>query len=233
MSTLIEHLLNTPSPLALTLIALLVFGEAAVFVGFVLPGETAVLLGGVLASIGNISLPLLLAVVVTAAILGDTVGYEVGRHFGTRILTLRPLRRHRARLDVARTALRERGGWAVFFGRFTAFLRAAMPGLAGISTMPYPRFLAYNAAGGLVWGVGFTLLGYFAGESYTRVERFVGPSSALLITAFVVTGVLLWNRRRRKRSQSHPRQQDGSANSTSVGTNRQATEGRCRPPPAP
>lgn len=202
MSGLIDHLLQVPAPLALLLIAALVFAEAAVFVGFVLPGETAVLLGGVLASTGALPLPLLLVVVVTAAVLGDTVGYQVGRHFGPRILAWRPLLRHQSRLDSARRSLRERGGWAVFLARFTAFLRAVMPGLAGVSRMPYRRFLAFNAAGGLVWGAGVALLGYLAGQSYDKVATLLSRTSAGAIVVVVLVALVVWRvRRRRGREQ--------------------------------
>jgi membrane-associated protein len=197
MSHLIGSLLSVPAPLAYALIAALVFGEAAVFVGFVLPGETAVLLEGVLASAGKLSLPAVLAIVVLAAVLGDSVGYEVGRHFGPRVLTWRPLRRHQTKLNAARESLRERGGWAVFLGRFTAFLRAVMPGLAGLSRMPYPRFLIYNAAGGVVWGVGVTLLGYFAGRSYDRVASLLSRSSIVLIGVLLVAALVVWHGRHR------------------------------------
>ncbi len=147
MTALLDHLLLLPPGLAYGLIGVLVFAEAAVFVGFVLPGETAVLLGGVLASTGRLSLPVLLVLVVLAAVGGDSVGYEVGRRFGPRLLGGRLLRRHRARVDDASAVLRRRGGWAVLLARSTAFLRAVMPGLAGLSRMPYRRFLAFNAAG--------------------------------------------------------------------------------------
>ena len=152
MSGLVGQLLDVPPLLAYVVIAVLVFGEAAVFIGFVLPGETVCILGGVLAATGRLSLVVLLPLVVLAAVVGDTVGYEVGSRFGPRLLGTRLLRKHAAQLDGARRGLRERGGWAVFVARFTAFLRAVMPGLAGMSRMPYRRFLAYNAAGAVVWG---------------------------------------------------------------------------------
>lgn len=93
-------------------IAALVSAEAAIFVGFVFPGETAVVLGGVLASQHRLDLPILLAVVVAAAIAGDNVGYQVGRRFGPRLLDLRPLRSRRARLDRARSLVRPAAGLA-------------------------------------------------------------------------------------------------------------------------
>lgn len=198
MSAIVDRLTAVSGPLALTIIALLVFAEAAVFVGFVLPGETAVLLGGVLAATGRISLPLLLVVVVVSAIVGDSVGYEVGRHLGTRLLASRPLRSHEARIAGAQRFLRERGGWAVLLARATAFLRAVMPALAGASRMPYGLFLAFNATGGIIWGVGVALLGYFAGQSYTAVAGVLGKASAVLVTVVVVVALLVWRRQRRR-----------------------------------
>jgi membrane protein DedA with SNARE-associated domain len=199
MSTFVERLLDVPAPIAYAVIAALVFGEAAVFIGFVLPGETAVLLGGVLAGTGRLSLPALLVLVVAAAIVGDSVGYEVGRRFGPRVLAARPLRRHDRRLQGAQTFLRDRGGSAVFLGRFTAFLRAVMPGLAGTSRMPYPRFLAWNAAGGVVWGAGVALLGFFAGHSLGTIENILGRTSLVIIVVLLVAGLFFWHRSRRRR----------------------------------
>jgi membrane protein DedA with SNARE-associated domain len=202
VSGLVDSLLGVPPAVAYLLIGALVFAEAAIFVGFVLPGETAVIVGGFLASSGRLSLSWLLVLVVLAAIVGDSVGYEVGRHAGPRILQSRPLRRHRERLDGARDFLRRRGGMAVFLGRFTAFLRAVMPAMAGLSQMPYRRFLAYNAAGGLVWGVGVALLAYFAGASYKKVESALGRGSAVLLVLVVLTALVVWRFRKRGSTQA-------------------------------
>jgi membrane-associated protein len=199
VTSLVGHLLGVPPAVAYLLIGVLVFAEAAFFVGFVLPGETAVVLGGVLASSGRLSLVRLMVLVVAAAVVGDTVGYEVGKHAGARGLRSRLLRRHRNRLDGARDFLRRRGGAAVFLARFTAFFRAVMPALAGLSDMPYRRFLAFNATGGLVWGVGVTLLGFFAGASYRTVEAALGRGSAILLGVLLVGGLYGWHRHRRAR----------------------------------
>jgi membrane protein DedA with SNARE-associated domain len=86
--------------------------------------------------------------------------------------------------------------------RFTAFLRAVMPGLAGASRMPYRRFLTYNAAGALAWSVGVTLLGYFAGHSYAAAERALGRGSAILAVILTAGGLLLWHRHRRRRTDA-------------------------------
>jgi len=192
VSSLVDRLLHLHGVLVYLVVAALVFAEDALFVGFVLPGETAAVLGGVIASQGRVQLWLMIVLVVAAAIVGDTVGYEIGRHVGPRILRLRILDKRRRRLDDAQKFLRRRGGWAVFLGRFVAFFRAVMPALAGTSRMRYRRFLAFNAAGGLVWGVGFVLLGYVTGNSYKAVEQTVGRGAALVVLGLVLVAILIW-----------------------------------------
>jgi membrane-associated protein len=198
MKAFMDGILTMPPGVAYVLIGLLVFGEAAIFIGFVLPGETAVVLGGVLASRQQIDIVALCVLVVIAAVVGDSVGFEVGKQYGERVLRWGPLRKHEARLEGARTFLRERGAFGVFLGRWTAFLRAVMPGLAGVSRMSYRRFLFFNALGGLVWGLTFCLVGYLAGTSYEVVERRVGLASASITAVAVVTALLVWHLRRRR-----------------------------------
>lgn len=204
MNSVIEAIQSLPPLAAYVVIGALVFGEAAIFIGFILPGETAVVLGGFLASTGDLSITVLCILVFLCAVVGDSVGYEVGRIFGPRIVTMRLFRRHETRLNRARAMLRERGGPAVFLGRFTAFFRAVMPGLTGLSEMPYGTFLIWNALGGLIWGVGFSLLGYFAGASYERVATDVGRGTAVAIAALVIVGLVVWHLRRRRREGTDP-----------------------------
>jgi membrane-associated protein len=202
VSGLLDRVLGLSGLVVYLVVGVVVFAEDAFFVGFVVPGETAAVLGGVIASRGNATVAIMVVVVVVAAIVGDTVGYEVGRHLGTRLLESRLLAQRRERLGKAQDFLRRRGGSAVFLGRFVAFFRAVMPALAGTSRMPYPRFVAFNAAGGLVWGSGFVLLGYFAGNSYQQVEKTVGRTAALVVLVVVVLGVVTW-RIRRHRAEAH------------------------------
>jgi membrane protein DedA with SNARE-associated domain len=192
VSTVVDPILNLHGPPAYALVGALVFSEAALFVGFVLPGETAALLGGVLAHRQQVSLAGMAAVAVAAAIIGDSVGYEVGRHFGTRLVGTRVFARRQQGLVRAQQTLRAKGGRAVFLARFTAFLRAVMPGLAGTARMPYRRFLAFNAAGGIVWGTGVVLLGYLAGTSYAAIERTAGRGVTLAAAGIVLVALAVW-----------------------------------------
>jgi membrane protein DedA with SNARE-associated domain len=198
VTRLVDQLLSVPGWLVCVVAGALVFAEDALFVGFVIPGETVAVLAGVAAYRGHVPLAAVLATVVAAAVIGDTVGYEVGRHLGTRLLGWRRLDGHREQLDRAQDLLARRGGGAVFLGRFVAFFRAVMPALAGSSGMPYLRFLAWNAAGGVTWGAAAVLLGYFAGASYRSVEKVAGRGAAAVVAAVVVLGLLVWRVRKHR-----------------------------------
>lgn len=204
MGAVVEGILNISPALAFTIVACLVFAEDAIFVGFVIPGETAAVLGGVISSRGEVPLWGMAAVVVAAAIAGDTVGYEIGKHVGPRLLDIRIMKRRRRGLAKAQAFLRRRGGSAVFLGRFVAFFRAVMPALAGASRMHYPRFLAFNAAGGLVWGAGFVLLGFFAGNSYEAVAKAAGQDITAVIVVLGIVGLIVWHLRRSRRARREP-----------------------------
>ena len=193
--TKIQHL---PGGLVYGLVALLVFGEAALFIGFVLPGETSVIVAGVVASRGHVNIGVLVGLVVLAAIIGDSVGYEVGKRYGEQLLRLPILRKRQASLHRALEGLAQRGPLYVFLGRFTAFLRAVMPGLAGLSGMRYRRFLLANALGGIAWGTSYSLLGYYAGSALTTIETYSTWVGAILLIV-IVGGYLVIHLLRRRR----------------------------------
>ncbi len=191
---ILQPLLSLHGWPAYLLVGVLVFAEASVMLGFVFPGETAAILGGVVASKGGVSLAGITATVVLCAIVGDSVGYWVGDKWGPWLLQLGPLRKRQRGIEAALLQLRRRGALAVFLGRFTAFLRAVIPGLAGLSKMRYRIFLPANAAGGLVWGVLYVMLGYFLGQ---RVEKATGIASDVLLGVIVVVIIVLVVRHRR------------------------------------
>lgn len=205
MGAVVDVILGMPPLLAYVLVFVFVFAEDALFVGFVIPGETAAVLGGVIASQGKASVWLMAPLVVVAAIAGDSVGYEVGKHLGPRLLDSKPLRKHRRKLDNAQDFLRRRGGWAVFLGRFVAFFRAVMPALAGASRMRYLLFLPFNALGGLVWGVGYVLLGFLAGASYEAVAKAAGRDVTAVIVVLAIIAVVVWRVRKARRERREER----------------------------
>ena len=192
MSGLIEHILSLSGWLALLIVFAVPALESSVFLGFVFPGETALILGGVLASYGRVSLWAVLVAGISGAIVGDSVGYLVGREYGRRVLESRPLRRvlKPGRIDRGQEYLAKRGGRAVFFGRFTAALRVLVPGLAGMARMRYRVFLPFNVAGGAIWGTGMVLLGYLAGASWKRVAHYATQVGIALFAVVVLALIL-------------------------------------------
>lgn len=182
---------------ALAVIFVLPALESSIFLGFVFPGEVAVLLGGVLAFQHRVSLPAVIVAAVAGAIIGDTVGYEVGKHHGRRLLhgTIGRLIKHE-HLDRAEKYLADKGGKAVFLGRFTAALRVMIPGMAGMAGMEYRTFATYNVVGGAIWATGFVLLGYLGGSSYRHVESIAKKASLLLLLLVVLIGATVFVARR-------------------------------------
>ncbi len=196
MTSLIEHILSLSGWLALLIVFAVPALESSVFLGFFFPGETALILGGVLASYHRVSLWAVLVAGISGAIIGDSVGYLVGREYGPRLLQARPFRRFLKprRIEQAQEYLTRRGGRAVFFGRFTAALRVLVPGLAGMARMRYRVFLPFNVAGGAIWGTIMVMLGYLAGASWKQVAHYatqVGIALFVVVVLALLLGHLL------------------------------------------
>ena len=199
MSEFTDRILELNPVWIYVVVALLVFLEDAIFVGFALPGETAAVLAGVASSFGQVNLGLAIVIVISAAIAGDSVGYEVGKHFfGPKVLRHRFLAKQLPRIEKTQDLLRRRGGLAVFLGRWTAFLRAMMPALAGSAHMPYRKFLVWNAIGGIAWGTTFVVLGNLAGSSYHLVAAKAGKYTAITLAVIVIVGLVVWHFKRER-----------------------------------
>ncbi len=164
---------NLQVPLFILLI-LFAFAEAAAFVGFVLPGETSLLIGGVLAHSHVWPLWLFIVCAIIGAIAGDSVGYEVGKHFGPRIKTTQFGKFvGDKRWKLAEHIFAKYHGGAIFFGRAQALLRALVPALAGMNKVPYLTFLKWNAAGGIVFSTTVIVLGYEFANSLHVLEKYL------------------------------------------------------------
>jgi membrane protein DedA with SNARE-associated domain/membrane-associated phospholipid phosphatase len=187
IDSIARHILGLHGTLALAIVFVVPLLESSAFVGFVFPGEIAVILGGVLAFQHRVGLAAVLAAAIAGAVVGDSVGYEVGHRYGRRLLSGRVGRlvrdEHRQR---AERHLAERGGTAVFLGRFTAALRVLVPGLAGMARMPYRTFLIYNVAGGAIWATGMVFLGYLAGASWQRAAHWASRVGLVLLGLIVL-----------------------------------------------
>ncbi len=177
------------------------FLENSVGAGLVVPGETLVIVGGFYASVGQLTLPWVAAVSCVGAVLGDNLGYLIGRRFGRALLE-----RHGARvlltpdrLAAAEAYYRAHGGKTVFLGRFVPVVRSVGFIVAGVSRMRWRRFAAYDVAGAVLWGVGHTVLGFVLGEGYKRAGTYLRLAGlvALLVLAILVGGSKLVAGRRK------------------------------------
>lgn len=170
--------------------------ECQAIFGLFMPGESLVLVAGFLAGQNVLDIRWLIATIAVAAIVGDTVGYELGRHLGRDWL-----RRHGARVGIREEQfaridgfIARHGGKSVFASHFLHIFRALMPFIAGSNGMPYRRFFTFNAAGCVVWASIFGSAGYFFGESWPVIEKWIGRAGAVVgaVTVLVLVFVRLW-----------------------------------------
>jgi undecaprenyl-diphosphatase len=166
--------------------------------GIPVPGETALIAAGVLASHGQVRIEIVIALAAVAAILGDNLGYVIGRTGGRRLLERPgPLEHHRRRIiEEGEPFFQRHGAKAVFLGRWVAGLRIAAAWLAGINRMPWRRFLFWNALGGIAWATSVGLLAYYLGPPAEKIFRTIGIAGVALAVAAVLAFVL-WRRLRR------------------------------------
>jgi membrane protein DedA with SNARE-associated domain len=175
--------------------------ENSVGAGVIVPGETLVIVGGFYARLGVLWLPLVSTVAVVGAVLGDNLGYLIGRRFGRGFLE-----RHGPKLFVTPERLMaaerhylEHGGKTVFLGRFIPVVRSVGFIVAGVAGMDWKRFFAYDVAGALIWGIGHSVLGYALGAGYQRWEKWATPIGIglLVVLLFLIGGSKIVAARRR------------------------------------
>ena len=168
-------------------IALVVFAESGLLVGMFLPGDSLLFAAGLLAGTGLLAYGPLVALVVVAAILGDSVGYWFGRNVGPALFK-RPDSRFFKQEYVKRAErfYAKYGARAIVLARFVPIVRTLAPILAGVGSMPYRRFLSYNVLGAFMWGAGMVSLGYFLGALIPGIERYILPLSvAIIVISFL------------------------------------------------
>src|ERR1043166_3671776 len=187
----------------LVLLFVLIAMESA---GVPLPGETALIAAGVLAARGDMDIVEVIVVAAAAAIIGDNVGYWVGRLGGRGLLERwEPLERHASRvLPWSERFFKRHGAKTIFFGRFFAVLRVTAAWLAGISRMHWWRFFLWNAAGGICWAVLVGLVSYFLGRAAAEAINRYGLIAGVAIVALLVRGALVFRFIRRRMMEAEP-----------------------------
>ena len=184
-------------PWTYALVAVLAFLETGAFVGLVAPGETAVVLGGVVAAEGGVDLGLMLAITWAAAALGDLASFALGRRLGRRFLIA-----HGGRIGVTPPRLERvegffgrHGGKAILIGRFIGLVRAVAPFLAGASGMRLRGFLPWSLLGTGLWATTFTLVGYAFHDSFSAAAG--NLTHAALALAVIAAAIFAWRARYR------------------------------------
>lgn len=174
--------------------------ETAAFVGLLVPAEATVLIAAFLADRGYFEFGDIAAATLGGALVGDQCGYILGRVGGTRMVAPgRRLGRLWTRSEpVATNLFRRHAALSVTLARFLSFIRTLMPWFAGMSRMPYGRFLLFDAFGILGWGLGSIALGYLVGESWHLVASTLGTVSAVVVGGLVVSGLVLLHRKRQR-----------------------------------
>lgn len=195
-------ILRLHGPVVYAVVAGLLFLEVGIVVGFFIPGEVATILGGVIASQHHANLAVMIVVVSLAASLGNMSGYGIGRTFGPKLLEIRFLKGN-AGLIRAQKLLARRGGPAVFVARWVVFVRAVLPGLAGMSHMHFRKFVIFSFMGGIVWGTMWVSIGFAAGTSYSKIEKAAGTWSLVILGVVVVAvAVFIVFRKRKERREN-------------------------------
>jgi membrane-associated protein len=171
--------------------------------GIPVPGETALVTAAIVASRGRLDIEVVIAVAAAAAILGDNVGFAIGRKLGRRLLTAPgPFLHHRRRvIAVGEPFFDRHGPKAVFLGRWVTGLRITAAWMAGVTRMSWPVFLFWNALGGIAWAASIGLFAYFAGHTAEKLIHLAGLGGAALV---ILAGVVLWFvlRARRRRAEA-------------------------------
>ena len=177
MIALVQQLVRWVEPafrgqLGYLIVAVGVFADRSAFIGLVIPGDLVLALGGVYAGRGALSLPVVMVVGALAGIMGESVGFWLGRVYGLRLLRKIPfLKRYEGRLTEAEDFFRRHGGKTVFIGRYVSVAGTFLPFSAGLSRMPYGRFLMFDIPSVTLWAVGVSLLGYFLNSQIGTVDR--------------------------------------------------------------
>jgi membrane protein DedA with SNARE-associated domain len=198
---LIEDVAQTLGSWTYLLVGVLAFLETGAFVGLIAPGESVVIIGGVIAGEGEISLIVLIGIVWTAAVLGDTTSFFIGRRLGRGfILRHGPkVKIDEARLEQVESYFERHGGKTILIGRFIGLVRALAPFVAGSSGLPYRRFIPFSVIGCGLWATVFCVLGFIFYESFDQVANVAGKATfGFGVTVAVIAACVFAYRRFRK-----------------------------------
>ena len=186
----------------LTAMTIIVFAETGLMIGFFLPGDSLLVTAGVFAARGNLNIWALNGLLIAAAILGDTVGYWIGRRAGEALFTRpRSILFNPQHLRRAHDYYEKHGGKTIILARFMPIVRTFAPVVAGMARMEYRRFVSFNVIGGVAWVLSMTLIGYFLGQ-FEWVRKNIELVIVIVVFASILPGIVAfareWLKKRRE-----------------------------------
>lgn len=168
----------------------IVFLESGLLIGFFFPGDSLLFTAGFLASQGYLDIKVLIAGCFFFAVLGDTVGYYIGKTLGPKVFTREnSIFFHKKHLDRAQKFYDKHGGKTIILARFVPVIRAFAPVVAGAGKMDYKRFVTFNLIGGVLWAIGVTFAGFYLGSMTPNVDKYLLPIVGLIIIASILPGL--------------------------------------------
>ena len=190
----------------------IIFSETGLLVGFFLPGDSLLVTAGLLASQPDFGLNVYLLglILSVAAVVGDSVGYAIGRATGPRIFTREnSLLFNRKHLERAHAFYERHGGKTIILARFMPIVRTFAPVVAGVADMHYRTFIAYNVIGGLAWVWSMLFIGYFLGRWIPGIDKHIEAVILVVIFLSILPGIISWLRERRRSAAAEASRQEG------------------------
>ena len=204
--TLVERIVELIEPAFLVAgYAIILFGvllERSVFIGLIIPGDVILALGGVYSARGEMDLVWVIVLGTLAAIVGESIGYWLGRKYGRGLIRRLPLVRRMERLFAnAEDYFKRHGGWTVAIGRYATAAGAFIPFSAGVGKMPYGRFLALDVPAIVIWAAGISIFGYVFGQHLEFIDTVLSRFGYIVLALFVAFfgGRFLWKRLKERR----------------------------------
>lgn len=182
----VNHLIQTGG---LLLISLIIFAESGMMVGFFFPGDTLLFSAGIIAASGNLSLGLALLCIAGAAILGDNIGYLIGKHLGPKLFKKDGVVFRKEYIDRAEMFYEKYGSKTMLVAHFIPIVRTFAPVTAGAGKMNHKLFFIYDAIGIIAWTFSIVLLGYFVGSRIPGIENYIEPVLLLVVLAVLVPSI--------------------------------------------
>ena len=209
LKNLIEQLYNVRGLIewgGTLLVCTVVFVETGLFVGFFLPGDSLLVTAGVFAGAGQLKIAELLTFVTICAIAGDQLGYWIGRRAGQTLYQREDSRFFKRRhLERAHEFYQGYGGKTIIMARFVPIIRTFCPPVAGAARMSYPRYLAYDVAGGFLWAWGMILLGFTLGRTIPNIDKKIHiVIAAVIVASFIPAVYHAWKAREKKPAGAGP-----------------------------